>query len=118
MRSAVKTRHNDVGEQSECLNDNPDVASFAFSSTKPLTISRQEQLCASTKVPLLVSGEKISDGSTTTEDNEKQSEEQQESDNDPTELLLTQDGQLPLNLMPPMTQNHTKRSSNAFDNDQ
>jgi hypothetical protein len=54
----------------------------------------------------------------TTEDNEKQSEEQQESDNDLTELLLTQDGQSSLNLMPPMTQNHTKRSSNAFDNDQ
>jgi hypothetical protein len=63
MQSVMKTRHNDVGEQSECLNNIPDVASFTFSSTKPLTISRQEQLCTSTKVPLLVSGEKISDGS-------------------------------------------------------
>ena len=91
MRSVVKTRRKDVGKQSECVNNNPDMESFTLSLTETLAISGQEDPCTSTEVPLLVSGEKIGDGINAPEENEKQSEEQDE-------LIETQDEQIPLEL--------------------
>jgi len=80
----------------EHVDNNPDMESFTLSLSESLAITGQEEPCTSNEVPLLVSGEKISDGKPTTEETDKQSEEH---NNDPVpDSLEAQDEQLPLEL--------------------
>ena len=96
MRSVIKTRRKNIGQHGEHVNNNPDMESFTLSLSESLAITGQEEPCTSNEVPLLVSGEKISDGKPTTEETNKQSEEH---NNDPVpETLEAQDEQLPLEL--------------------
>ena len=63
MPSVVTTRRKDIGMQSECVNDNPDMEFITLSLSKLFPAAAQLDLPSySGKVPLLVPGEKNSTG--------------------------------------------------------
>ena len=78
MRSVVKTRRKNIGTSSEYVNENPDMESFTLSIADKLKNNKQVLEHDSTEVPLLVPGEKISEGNNpdiNTDDEVQQEEE-------------------------------------------
>ena len=62
MRSVVKTRRKNIGTSSEYVNENPDMESFTLSIADKLKNNKQVLEHDSPETPLLVPGEKISEG--------------------------------------------------------
>ena len=93
MRSVVKSRRKDIGQQSEYVNDNPDMESFTLSLSESIAVAEQEDAPSHDgEVPLLVPGEKISDGT-----------------NQPPDTVAQQTAPQPETMNPPENTNNTDK---------
>lgn len=93
MRSVIRTRRKNIGQDDEYVNDNPSMESFTISLSEALALKGETDATEFEDLPLLVAGERIGTGTQGVENlqqededvNEIQEEENQM--NDPEENL-------------------------------